>query len=594
MAYEYGSIDLGIRNPFRIEGAVLAVAGVIIAGLGLIALLRVQGLVSSGEQIRGWLSLAIGVLLIARGAADAGIGIFQMLRFFVGRGVPTSLAKNVSKSEAGRDEPEIAYASQNLEQMLQGRKNLTFLEPKDWFSRLVHTMFTKLLFLPYGYRNLAIDIARALLQTLIAFLCFGLAWFSGSTGLTNITNTPVLDWLALLLAGYLFWAWWSRRAAINRKLDERGGTVSTSRLTIWIAAAVLAPFLLSLFHSKVYALPAVPLNAGAYVLLITLLGIVTAAIAAVMISARAQDATPTVEVSEYRDNWQESIHPQEIFINFENIVMANRRYKEVPNRVYRDFDAELVEEGSDGKGRFDGEMIQETQPEYRELPTTPMFRAVRLAATGVGQTLRVAAAIMLFMYVPDLAVLENVAADAAAEAALIASAVNPILIAAIIALFGRMIANHAHVFWSEIQFESLMVYFRCQGTYTESKLSTGAAIHDSTRSENVVVRSSITPWVIAARLLTSTFGASGTRNLEFPRYILEMRRSEEALRAIIDDLRGFMRKREAIASINNEKDLAAAARIYQVNQQTRGQLDRPTEADRIGPPPPSSPDIGSN
>ena len=72
MAYEYGSIDLGIRNPFRIEGAVLTVAGVIIAGLGLIALLRVQGLVSSGEQIRGWMSLAIGVLLIARGAADAG------------------------------------------------------------------------------------------------------------------------------------------------------------------------------------------------------------------------------------------------------------------------------------------------------------------------------------------------------------------------------------------------------------------------------------------------------------------------------------------------------------------------------------------
>ena len=594
MAYEYGSIDLGIRNPFRIEGAVLTVAGVIIAGLGLIALLRVQGLVSSGEQIRGWLSLALGIVLIARGAADAGIGIFEMLRFFVGRAVPTSLAKNVAKSEAGTNEAAVAYSSQGLEQMLQGRKNLTFLEPGDWFSRLVHTIFTKLLFLPYGYRNLALDVARAMLQTLIAFLCFGLAWFSGSTGLTNVTNTPVLDWLALVLAAYLFWAWWSRRSAINRKLDEHGGTVSTAKLAIWIAAAVLAPFALSLFHSNVHALPAVPLNAGAYVLLITALGLVTTAIAGVMIMARAQDATPTVEVSEHRDNWQESIHPQEIFINFENIVMANRRYKEVPNRIYRDFDAQLVEEGSDGKGRFNGEMIQETQPEYRELPTTPTFRALRIAGTSTGQVLRVIAAIMLFVYVPALAVLKDVAPDAAAEAALIAGAVNPILIAAILGLFGRMIANHAHVFWSEIQFESLMVYFRCQGTYTESKLSTGAAIHDSTKSENVVVRSSMTPWVIAARLLTSTFGASGTRNLEFPRYILEMRRSEEGLRAIVEDLRGFMRKREAIASINNEKDLAAAARIYQVNQQTRGQLERPTEADRIGPPQPSGPDIGSN
>src|SRR5262245_23162482 len=192
MAYEYGSIDLGIRNPFRIEGAVRTLAGIVIAGLGLIELLRVQGLVSSGEQARGWLSLLLGILLIARGGTDAGIGIFQMLRFFVGRAVPTSLSKNVAQSEVGTPEPETAYSPQGLEQMLQGRKNLTFLEPGDWFSRLVHTIFTKLLFLPYAYRNLALDIGRALLQTLIAFLCFGLAWFSGSTGLTNVTNTPVL------------------------------------------------------------------------------------------------------------------------------------------------------------------------------------------------------------------------------------------------------------------------------------------------------------------------------------------------------------------------------------------------------------------
>jgi hypothetical protein len=590
MAYEYGSIDLGIRNPFRIEGAVRTLAGLVIAALGLIALLEVQGLVAGGAPIRGWLSLGMGVLLIARGAADAGIGTFQMLRFFVGRAVPTSLAPNVAKSEAGRAEPEVAYSSQQIEQMLQGRKNLTFSEPADWFSRLVHTMFSQLLFLPYTYRNLALQIGRALLQTLIAFLCFGLAWFSGTTGLTTITDTPVLDWLALILAGYLFWAWWSRRGALNRMLSEKGGTVSAWKLAIWIAAAVLAPVALAFVHANVFALPDVPLPAGGYVVLITLLGIAAAAIAGVLIAARTQQTTPTVEVSEHRDNWQESIHPQEIFINFENIVMANRRYKEVPNRIYRDFDAQLVEEGSDGKGRFSGEMIQETQPEYRELPVTPRFRSLRIAGTVVGQTLRVVAAVLLFIYVPRLADIAN-ATDAATIAAATTAAVHPILIAAILGLFGAMIANHAHAFWSEIQFESLVVYFRCQGTYTESKLSMGAGIHDSTRSENVVVRSSMTPWVIACRMLSSTFGASGTRNLEFPRYVLEMRRADDELRAIISDLRGFMRKREAVAGITNEKDLAAAARIFQVNQQTRAPLDRPTEADRIGPPPQANGDV---
>ncbi len=587
MAYEYGSIDLGIRNPFRLEGAVRTVAGVIIGALGLFALLNVQGMVEGGQPIRGWLSLALGVVLIARGAADAGIGIFQMMRFFVGRAVPTSLARNVARSEVGRDEPEAAYSAQQIEQMLQGRKNLTFAEPPDWFSRLVHTLFARLLFLPYSYRNLALQIGRALLQTAIAFLCFGLAWFSGTTGLTTIGDTPVLDWLALILAGYLFWAWWSRRGAVNRVLTEKSSSVSTFKLAMWIAAAVLAPVGLSFVHANVFVLPEVPLPAGGYVLLITLLGVAAAVLAGLLISARTEHVTPTVEVSEYRDNWQESIHPQEIFINFENIVMANRRYKEVPNRVYRDFDAELVEEGSDGKGRFGGEMIQETQPEHRELPVTPTFRYLRIGGTALGQTLRVVAAFALFLYVPDLAAIAN-ATDPATVAAATSAAVHPILIATILGLFGAMIANHAHAFWSEIQFESLIVYFRCQGTYTESKLSMGAGIHDSTRSENVVVRSSMTPWVIACRVLTSTFGASGTRNLEFPRYVLEMRRADDDLQAIIGDLRGFMRKREAIAGINNEKDLAAAARIFQVNQQTRAPLDRPTEADRIGPPPQSN------
>ncbi|PPT10886.1 hypothetical protein CKA32_007133 [Geitlerinema sp. FC II] len=41
--------------------------------------------------------------------------------------------------------------------------------------------------------------------------------------------------------------------------------------------------------------------------------------------------TPQTEVSEFRANMQESVHPNEIFINIENIVLANRRYKEVPN-----------------------------------------------------------------------------------------------------------------------------------------------------------------------------------------------------------------------------------------------------------------------
>ena len=120
-----------------------------------------------------------------------------------------------------------------------------------------------------------------------------------------------------------------------------------------------------------------------------------------------------------------------------------------------------------------------------------------------------------------------------------------------------------------MQFESLLVYFKCEGTFTESKISTGTGIHDSTRSENTLVRSSITPWVIVSRIVSSTFAATGLKNLEHPRHILEMHKDEEQLSAIKNDIVGFLKDRESIASITSERDLGNASQLYQLNQQTR-------------------------
>src|SRR5690606_34811118 len=60
---------------------------------------------------------------------------------------------------------------------------------------------------------------------------------------------------------------------------------------------------------------------------------------------------------------------------------------------------------------------------------------------------------------------------------------------------GQILENAAHIFWAELQFNSLLMYMKTEGTFTESKISTGMSIHDSTRSENVIVKSSITPWI---------------------------------------------------------------------------------------------------
>jgi hypothetical protein len=136
-------------------------------------------------------------------------------------------------------------------------------------------------------------------------------------------------------------------------------------------------------------------------------------------------------------------------------------------------------------------------------------------------------------------------------------------------IFGRLLANAAHLFFAEIQFESLLVYFKCEGTFTESKISTGTGIHDSTRSENILVRSSITPWVIVSRVVSTTFAGTGMQNLEHPRHILEMHKADDELAAIKNDVVNFLKDRESIAAITSERDLGNASQIHQLNQQTR-------------------------
>jgi hypothetical protein len=105
------------------------------------------------------------------------------------------------------------------------------------------------------------------------------------------------------------------------------------------------------------------------------------------------------------------------------------------------------------------------------------------------------------------------------------------------------------------------------------------SIYDSTRSENVIVRSSLTPWLIVSRLHTSTLAVSGSANLEQPRLILGLRENADLSRDLVADARSFLKDRQIMASVASESDLQAAANIYQMNERTRANGD-----DRSGQP----------
>jgi hypothetical protein len=144
---------------------------------------------------------------------------------------------------------------------------------------------------------------------------------------------------------------------------------------------------------------------------------------------------------------------------------------------------------------------------------------------------------------------------------------------------GLLIAHTSTLYVSEIEFESDLIVFQATGTFSESRLATGMSIYDSTRSENVIVRSSLTPWLIVSRLHTSTLAVSGSANLEQPLLILGLRENADLSRDLVADARSFLKDRQIMASVASEPDLQAAANIYQMNERTRANGD-----DRSGQP----------
>ena len=200
--------------------------------------------------------------------------------------------------------------------------------------------------------------------------------------------------------------------------------------------------------------------------------------------------------------------------------MANRWVTEVPNRIYRALEPKLNTQ-LDGKGSFDGGLIIETQPELADsnlnVPLMPQKILTILSQLGF-----VVAALLFYVFANDLVIFIN--EDMTLPKDFTAEAFNTITdnFSAVLVLFfawitvcigASVMQQAARYFWGEIQLSSLLMFMIDEGTFTESRFSTGMSIHDSTRSENTLVRSSITPWIITIRVNCTIFADSVANNL---------------------------------------------------------------------------------
>lgn len=603
MAFDYGSIDLGLKNPFKLEGKITALRGALQTAVGIALLVIASGIVKE-DTGTGWILMIFGMLAVGLGIKALAQGISASLRYFVGRNQPTSLARNYSQSEQSTSQEEakeVAYDAKKIEEMLVGRKNSTFTEPVGFLSRLLHSVFPKLLFLPYPTRNMAQRLFSALVSTVVALISYGLVAFVSLMGFAGEAGELAFPIYSAILMFYVLICWRSAGRPIARNAEHKIESLGTGALAKIISLSFILPVVIGLSASWLMKagninkadinqiLTQIPdLNPEFYLIAMLVLAVASSTLIFIMINARMKNANPVAEVSELRENWQESVHPNEVFINLDNLVMANRRYKEVPNRVYRELNPELKEQ-SDGKGGFSGEMIQEIQPQFRSVDLGSAFNSSRLMTLLTGNLaylVSVAVSVFLayslidvyqFVIANDISNVKQAitAANITEFSSLLMVSFQLLLVGILIRAFAQLLNNAAHLFFAEMQFESLLVYFKCEGTYSESKINTGKGIHDSTESENTLVRSSITPWIIVSRVVSSTFAAKGMKNLEHPRHIMELHKDEQQLGEIKNDIVSFLKDRESIATITSERDLGNASQFYQLNEQTRAGTENP-------------------
>ena len=605
MSFDYGSLGLDIKNPFKTEGKIVAVQGVIQSIIGAYLLIQATNAVDTNMPI-AWLFMGAGILILGFGLKSLATGISSTLRYFVGRNHPTSLSKNYSTSEQlnAEKESDVAYKAKEIEEMLVGRKNVTFTEPEGFLSRMLYSFSDKLLFAPYPIRNLAQRLWQSWISTAVALVSFALVSFITLNGLAGDIGKSSYSFYSANLLLYILLVWSQCALPITREVEKDAQSFNSLKLSKIIAFSLFIPVLLSVGFTKLVTasdlnldeleayldkMPAI--HPELYILATLIFASIVTVIVAFMIKQRLALLKPVTEVSELRENWQESVHPKEIFINLENLVMANRRYKEVPNRVYKKLEPELIAQ-VDGKGGFKGEMIQEIQPKYIPLDYNNAFKTTRLVSLVVSSVLFVIATLLTFSLVKGIVPLieafqalpsmtkRNIFTEAFIFSiiGILTTLFHLYIWRYLSSIFGRVLSTASHLFYAEMNFESLLIYFKCEGTFTESKISTGTGIYDSTRSENTLVRSSITPWVIVTKIVSSTFAAPGMKNLEHSRYIMEMHKEDSQLSAIKSDIINFLKDRESIASITSERDLGNASQIHALNEQSRG---APTNAQKV-------------
>src|SRR5690625_5229754 len=241
MSSHYGSDSPEVDNPFRQEGLFYLISGLVVFIIGVISLVTLREQIIEKGLTAGWFNLSMSLILVSVGITFLFKGFNKRSRFYVGRGAPSSLSPNFSRSESHLLEAGTYYHPDDLEQMLLGRKNPTFHEPVTLFDRMTYNVYREFLFLPYTMRNYLHILIRNTSYSFIALIVYLIALLSGKVGLTMLTESEFSQWLSIGLCLFLIFIWFFRRLSTKNIEVKQLQLGKISKLAWLIAIAILIP-----------------------------------------------------------------------------------------------------------------------------------------------------------------------------------------------------------------------------------------------------------------------------------------------------------------------------------------------------------------
>lgn len=596
MAYEYGAQKLNIRNPFRFEGLIRSIRGLIIILIGIYLLTQIQALLQT-DKTSAWVALSLGAIFVIGGLKALALGLFQMMRFFVGRAAPASLATNQGREAVNEKEPGL-YTAETLHKMLMNKSNPTFVEPLTWFARAVHSIFPRLITTPWPVRNLAQSLLMRVSKSLVALLAYliaSLILYIALSGDDSQTTGQVVvpACLQLLLLLYLITIWTRQSNPLSLANMRTANSFSSGGLAVLIVAAIAAPILILQVWNQAWSamsateqarlLELLPrfeplLGIGSLIALVVAGIAITAVLAGMLIRARGGLLTIDTNSSERNDSWRYDLHPRQIFTTLRDFVLMQRRQHNLPNRIYLDHND--TSSANRDNEEFNGDLMVEIQPLAQELEEPASLRWARILGTVTAQLLLLGGALLVWWLVErslgHITSFKQLAGSGVQDLtpwlegliAPLAGSIKLFLASLLLFAFGRTLSRISHLFWAEIFFKSQLYDLHCEGTVMRSKHFRGADRH-SASSEQDLFSFDATYFALGAQALSSTFAVSGQHNLEQPRYLLSFSADDGFLNGIIDDLESQFRRRDEELKADKQADRDERLEYIRQEQEAR-------------------------